>query len=75
VLHRLWHEVMGVVFFVFSLVGALAVYREYHKYSVQIPHSSPSHLIAAGVFASVFFYFSVSSFWRAWTREKPRGKK
>jgi preprotein translocase subunit SecG len=75
VLHRLWHEVMGVFFFVFSLVGVLAVYREYRKYSVQIPHPSVAHLIAAGAFALVFFYFSISSFWRARSREKTQGKK
>jgi hypothetical protein len=77
--HRLWHEVMGSIFFVFSLVGGLAVYREYRKYSLQTPHPSASHLIAAGVFALVFLYFSISSFWRAHfsgrAREGPRGKK
>ena len=79
VAHRLWHEVMGSVFFVFSLVGGLAVYREYRKYSLQTPHPSASHLIAAGVFTLVFLYFGISSFWRAYfggrARDNSRGKK
>jgi hypothetical protein len=79
VAHRLWHEVMGSVFIVFSLVGGLAVYREYRKYSLQTPHPSASHLIAAGVFTLVFFYFGISSFWRAHVggraRDDSRGKK
>jgi len=73
VFHRLWHEVMGFFFFVFSLIGALAVYREYRKYSVQIPHPSAGGLIAAGLFTLVFFYFCVSSFWRSRSRNRASG--
>ena len=65
VFHRLWHEVMGFVFFIFSLIGGLATYREYRKYSLEMPHPSPAHWIVAGTFALVFFYFSISSFWRS----------
>ena len=73
VFHRLWHEVMGFFFFVFSLIGALAAYREYRKYSVQIPHPSAGGLIAAGLFTLVFFYFCVSSFWRSRSRNRASG--
>jgi hypothetical protein len=73
--HRLWHEVMGFMFFVFSLIGGLATYREYRKYSLEMPHPSPAHWIVAGLFALVFFYFSISSFWRARTGTKVKGKK
>ncbi len=73
--HRLWHEVMGFVFFVFSLVGSLAAYREYRKYLLQTPHPSAAHWIVAGAFALVFFYFSISSFWRAHAGTKFKGKK
>ncbi len=75
VFRRLWHEIMGSFFFLFSLVGALAVYREYRKYSLPTTHPSAAPLIAAITFTVVFFYFCVSSFWRAKGREKPGEKK
>jgi hypothetical protein len=75
VFHRLWHEVMGFVFFVFFLVGGLACYREYRKYSLALPHPSPARSIVAGVFALVFFYFSISSFWRARAGTRVKGNR
>lgn len=75
IFRRLWHEVMGSFFFFFTLIGALAFYREYRKYSPQAPHTGAAGLIAAGLFTLVFFYFALSSFWRARRREKTGGKK
>lgn len=65
IFRRLWHEIVGFFFFVFSLIGVLAIYREYRKYSLQTPHPSAGPLIAAVAFTVVFVYFSASSFWRA----------
>ena len=75
VFRRLWHEIMGSFFFLFSLVGALAVYREYRKYLLPAPHPRVTPLIAAIAFTVVFSYFCVSSFWRAKGRQKPGEKK
>jgi hypothetical protein len=75
VFHRLWHEVMGFVFFIFALIGALAAYREYRKYALEAPHPSASHWMVAAAFALMFLYFSVSSFWRARAGVKFKGTK
>ena len=71
IFRRLWHEIIGFFFFVFALIGALAIYREYRKYSLHVPHPSAGPLVAAVAFTVVFAYFSTSSFWRARAGGKP----
>jgi len=65
IFRRLWHEIVGFFFFVFALIGVLAIYREYRKYFLQVPHPSATPLIAAIAFTVIFTYFSTSSFLRA----------
>ena len=76
-LGRLWHEIVGFFFFVFSLIGVLAIYREYRKYSLQAPHPSATPLIAAIAFTVIFAYFSTSSFLRSrrGAKTSPPGEK
>lgn len=63
VLHLLFLEVTGFLFICFAVVfGGVAV-REYHAYTRGT--IGPSKAALAGVFAVMFFWFGVSSFWRA----------
>ena len=63
ILHLLWLEIAGVFFLFFALVGCLAFRREYHAW--QAGHIGPGKMILAACFALVFFWFGVTSFWRA----------
>src|ERR1700675_3462080 len=63
VLHVLWLEVTGFIFLCLGLIGAGAGLREYHKYGLGA--GNPSKICAAGIFAVLFGYFGISSFWRA----------
>jgi hypothetical protein len=57
-LGQLWLEVTGFVFFALAAVGGLAFWREWVK------HAGRGRLILAAVFALLFGWFGVSSFWR-----------
>jgi|SRR5450432_204798 len=63
VLHVLWLEVTGFIFLCLGLMGAGAGLREYHKYGAG--SGDLNKILAAGIFAVLFAYFGISSFWRA----------
>src|SRR6266566_3231918 len=61
VLHVLWLEVTGFIFLCLGLMGAGAGVREYHNYG--LGSGNLNKVWAAGIFAVVFAYFGVTSFW------------
>jgi hypothetical protein len=61
IFHILWLEVTGFVFLVLGVIGAAAGVQEYHRAG----QSNPNKIAAAAVFAVLFAYFGISSFWRA----------
>jgi hypothetical protein len=63
VLHLLWLEITGVFFLCFAVAGGLACWREYQAW--QAGKIGPGKAALAAAFALVFFWFGVSSFWRA----------
>lgn len=67
VLHQLWLEVTGFVFFVIAVIGFSAVVREYYKY--QAGHAELTRVLIALAFTGVFGWFGVSSFLRVWKKK------
>jgi hypothetical protein len=63
VFRRLWHEVTGFVFLCFAAIGGLAAFREYQRYASGA--DVRSRLAVALLFTAIFFWFGVTSFWRA----------
>jgi len=63
VLNVLWLEVTGLLFLVLAIVGGGAAVRQYHRYLVGT--SGSGKMILAAVFALIFAYFGVSSFWNS----------
>lgn len=63
VLHILWLEVTGFIFLILGMMGAAAGVHEYHR-SV-IGQANMDKIWASGIFAVLFVYFGISSFWRA----------
>ena len=63
VLHLLWLEITGVFFLFFGLAGAVAFRREFQAW--QAGKIGPGKAALAAAFTLVFFWFGVSSFWRA----------
>jgi hypothetical protein len=68
VLHQLWLEVTGFVFFVIAVIGFSALVREYHKY--QVGQVELTRVTVALCFTLVFGWFGVSSFLRVWKKKK-----
>ena len=62
VAHLLWLEITGLFFLLFAIVGTVALTHEYPKY--QAGKIGASKLVLTLIFAIVFGYFGVSSFWR-----------
>ena len=63
VVRVLWLEITGLLFVAVALSCVGAAFREYHKYtSGQI---GPGRYRLAIVFAIVFAWFGLTSFWRA----------
>jgi hypothetical protein len=62
VLHQLWLEVTGFVFFALSAIGALAFVHEWTKY--QTARTNFSRVALAACFTLMFGWFGFSSFWR-----------
>jgi len=73
VLGVLWHQLTGVFFLVFALIGAIACYREYRFYAEGRVGAGKVALV--GGFALVFGYFAVSAFVRAGRRSSTRSNR
>ncbi len=59
----LFHQVMGFLFLCFGVfIGSKAVH-EYRQYS--LGQADRNRFLLAAVFAIIFVYFGLSSFWRA----------
>ncbi len=59
----LFLQITGLFFISFSVIGGLAAASEYRAYSAgQI---GPERTVLALVFAAVFAWFGITSFWRA----------
>lgn len=67
VLHILWLEVTGFIFLCLGLIGLGAAVHEYHKYGMGL--GNLNKIWAAGLFAVLFAYFGITSFWRARRRK------
>ena len=59
----LWLEVTGFLFLVIAIVGAGAGWREYRHYA--LGQSTFGRVAIAGIFALIFLYFGINSFWRS----------
>jgi hypothetical protein len=59
----LWLEITGFLFLWLALVGGIACWREYQTYAAG--KIGPGRAVVAGLFAVLFAYFGVSSFWSA----------
>ncbi len=70
VLHLLFLQVTGVFFVFFAAAGAAAGWREYRAW--QAGRIGPGKFYLAVVFALLFAWFAVSSFWRASRRGTDR---
>jgi hypothetical protein len=68
ILHILFLEVTGFLFVCLTVgFGSVAI-REYHKYKAG---AAPQYKVAlAALFTVMFFWFGVSSFWRARRKRK-----
>jgi len=73
VLGVLWHQLTGVFFLAFALIGAIACYREYRVYAEGKVGAGKVALV--GAFAVVFGYFAVSAFVRAGRRSSMRSNR
>lgn len=62
VLHQLWLEVTGFIFFAIAGIGALGIFREYVRYAAG--KSSYERMGLAIGFTLLFTWFGLSSFWR-----------
>jgi hypothetical protein len=66
VLSVLWHQVTGVFFLAFAIIGALACVREYRSYAAG--KVGPGRVILVAGFVLLFGYFALSNFMRAGRR-------
>ncbi len=63
VAHMLFLEVTGFIFLCFATIGGFAAVREYKLYATG--KIGPGRTVVAALFALMFTYFGVTSFWRA----------
>jgi hypothetical protein len=63
VLHLLWLEVTGFVFLCIALTAGMALRHEYILY--RAGGIGPGKVLLAAGVTLMFFWFGVSSFWRA----------
>jgi hypothetical protein len=63
VFHVLWLEVTGFIFLILALLAGTAGVREYHKAAGG--SAETNKLWVAAIFAVLFAYFGITSFWRA----------
>jgi hypothetical protein len=66
--HQLWLEVTGTVFLFMALFGAMALVREYGKY--RAGQAPANHVAVAICFTLVFAWFGLTSFWRAYKKQR-----
>jgi hypothetical protein len=69
ILLRLWHEVMGALFALFAIVGAISFWMEWKK------NSATATLLVPLAFFLMMGGFAVASFWRARRAAKPETGK
>jgi hypothetical protein len=69
VMHVLWLEVTGFLFLVLAAIGGGATVREFHRYVAGT--TTRGRIAVAAVFALLFLYFGVHSFWLS----RKKGKK
>jgi hypothetical protein len=62
-LRVLFLEVSGFIFICFTVIIVSAFLREYRKYTMH--QAGVERVVLAGVVSAMFFYFGLSSFWRA----------
>jgi len=62
-LRVLFLELSGVMFLCFTVIIVSAFIREYRKYATH--QVGLNRVVLAGVISAMFFYFGLSSFWRA----------
>jgi hypothetical protein len=62
-LRVLFLEVSGFVFLCFCVIIVSAFLREYRKYAMH--QAGVERVVLAGAIGVMFFYFGLSSFWRA----------
>ncbi len=62
-LHLLFLEVSGLVFLIFTVGVGATFLREWHRYSAH--ETGVERVVVAGGISVMFFYFGLSSFWRA----------
>ncbi|MBI2679340.1 MAG: hypothetical protein HYX28_11215 [Candidatus Koribacter versatilis] len=55
---QLFHQIIGVFFFVFFALGVAALVREWGRWTT-------ANLAVTAVFTAVFAWFTAESFWRA----------
>jgi len=67
VLHMLFLEVTGFLFFVIAVIGAGALVREYQAY--EAGRIGPGKVGLAALFTVMFAWFGVSSIWKARRRK------
>jgi hypothetical protein len=70
VLHLLFLQITGVFFIFFAAAGATAAWKQYQSWHAG--RVGPGKMYLAIVFAAVFAWFGVSSFWRASHRASGR---
>jgi hypothetical protein len=68
VLHALWLEVTGFLFLVLAAIGAGAAVREYRRYAAGT--TTWERMAVAALFALLFLYFGINSFWRSRHKSK-----
>lgn len=66
--HQLWLEVTGTVFLFMALFGGFALAREYSKYRAGQPVAN--RVAVAICFTLVFAWFGLTSFWRAYKKQR-----
>ena len=68
-LHQLWLEVTGTLFLSIAAFGAVALVREYMKYTAG--KATSGRLAIAGCFTLTFAWFGLSSFWKVRKKSRP----
>jgi hypothetical protein len=68
ILGQLWLEVTGFIFLCLSGIGAIAIVREYNRYTAG--KATAGRVWVAVIFTLMFGWFGLSSFWRVRKKTK-----